>query len=216
METSDFDKIFREKVKQADVVYEAEAERSKPHVWAAVEKELETPAVIVKWYYLAAAVLLILLGTSSLFFYSQQQHAEELRQFSKQLESIKQQYEKQDQNLQAKNEELNCLQSEFKLLEQELIHQESTDRVEASPIYVYHKDTVYIKELEIINQNLRPHTNESDTVISSAESLVDLPQTQQEGTNQSNELIYPKFNSTTKSKESNLTLKIKVNSIATN
>lgn len=215
METSDFDKIFQEKVKQADGVYATEAERSKPHVWAAVEKELEAPTVIVKWYYLAAAVLLILLGTSSLFFFSQQQHNQELKRFSKQLESIKLQYQKQDQNLQAKNEELNCLQLELKLLEQELIQQETVDRVEASPIYVYHKDTVYIKELEIINQNLSPYTTETDTVISAKESLVDLP-SQNKSTNQSNELIYPKFNSSIKSKESNMSLKIKLNAIATN
>jgi hypothetical protein len=92
METSDFDKILRDKLSENHGLHQREMETAKPFVWSAVYNEIGRKKTLT-WYHLAAAVLLLMITFSVTLVHVQKGHQNEYRNCRKRLINWKKPFE---------------------------------------------------------------------------------------------------------------------------
>lgn len=155
METADFDKLLKAKLKEPGGIHQKEMDEAKPFVWTAIQANMKKTYPI-RWYHLAAAVVLLFISFGIVLRNVQKGHAEELDLLAQEVDELRKQYVSQGTALQSKDQELSSLTNELKNLEVQLTDLQIPQPQEQQERIVYRTDTIVLRQIEYVTQDPIP------------------------------------------------------------
>jgi TolA-binding protein len=149
METSDFDKILRDKLSENHGLHQREMETAKPFVWSAVYNEIGRKKTLT-WYHLAAAVLLLMITFSVTLVHVQKGHQNEISQLSQKVDQLEKSLLSQAELLQLKDAQLTSMKNELENVEMRFAGIDQQTPISPKETLVYRTDTVIVKQVEYV------------------------------------------------------------------
>lgn len=154
MEPFDIDKIIKNKLQESNDLHRHEMESAKPFVWTAVQNQIHKRSIT--WYHLAAAVVMLMISFSFVLYSIQNGHKNEIAKLSGRIDQLQVKYISQEELLQAKETNAASLGNELKSLEIKLSELQQQKPILQKETLVYRTDTVYIKQIEYVNNTPDP------------------------------------------------------------
>ncbi len=208
MEPFDIDRIIKQKASEFHGLHQQEIDAAKPFVWSEIQRKERT---YLTWIHLAAAVLLLMLCFSMILINIQKKHGKEIENLSAKIDQIQNGYAAQTKALNIKTNQIASLTNKQAELNDKLSEQ-NTAPIPHRERFVYHTDTVFIKQVQYITKTEKP--SESDEQPMEKEAFFEQKTSDEIAINPKvDDVIFPSYQSQEKQPE---TLKVKFGSFASN